>query len=47
VFNSDAAVYGGTNVGNSGLVTTLENGDGPEVNLVLPPLAAIFLVPEI
>lgn len=47
VFNSDAAIYGGTNVGNSGLVRTLENGDGPEVNLVLPPLAAIFLISEI
>jgi 1,4-alpha-glucan branching enzyme len=47
VFNSDSAVYGGTNVGNSGSVRTLEDGsDGPEVNLVVPPLAALFLIPE-
>src|SRR5215218_9212569 len=38
VFNSDSAIYGGTNVGNSGLVRTLEDGgNGPEVNLVVPP----------
>jgi len=47
VFNSDSAIYGGTNVGNSGLVRTLEDGgNGPEVNLVVPPLAALFLIPE-
>ncbi len=45
VFNSDASIYGGTNVGNSGEVHTLE-GLVPELNLTLPPLAAIFLTPE-
>jgi len=42
--NSDAALYGGSNVGNSGEVTT--TGLVPELSLTLPPLAAIFLVPE-
>jgi 1,4-alpha-glucan branching enzyme len=44
VLNSDAAIYGGTNVGNGGAVRT--RGDGNELSLVLPPLAALFLVPE-
>ena len=35
----------GTNVGNVGEVRTLE-GRTPELNLTVPPLAAIFLVPE-
>jgi 1,4-alpha-glucan branching enzyme len=45
VLNSDSAHYGGTNVGNTGEVDTLE-GPVPELNLTVPPLAAIFLVPE-
>jgi 1,4-alpha-glucan branching enzyme len=45
VFNSDSAHYGGSNVGNTGEVRTLE-GLVPELNLSVPPLAAIFLVPE-
>jgi 1,4-alpha-glucan branching enzyme len=44
--NTDAASYGGSNVGNGGAVNTLDEGDIPEVSLVVPPLAAIFLVPE-
>jgi len=44
VLNSDAAHYGGGNVGNSGEVTAA--GLVPELSLTLPPLAAIFLVPE-
>jgi 1,4-alpha-glucan branching enzyme len=43
--NSDAAHYGGGNVGNVGEVQTLE-GSIPELSLTIPPLAAIFLVPE-
>jgi len=43
VLNSDSAHYGGSNVGNVGEVHTLE---GPELHLTIPPLAAIFLVPE-
>jgi 1,4-alpha-glucan branching enzyme len=46
VLNTDAAIYGGTNVGNAGAVSTLDEGPIPEVSLVIPPLAAIFLVPE-
>jgi len=45
IFNSDSAHYGGSNVGNVGEVRTLK-GLVPELNLTLPPLAAIFLVPE-
>jgi 1,4-alpha-glucan branching enzyme len=45
VLNSDSAHYGGSNVGNVGEVMTLE-GLVPELNLTIPPLAAIFLVPE-
>ncbi|WP_398477539.1 1,4-alpha-glucan branching protein GlgB [Tardiphaga sp.] len=44
VLNSDAGIYGGSNVGNSGEVTAV--GLVPELSLTLPPLAAIFLRPE-
>ncbi len=47
VLNSDAAIYGGSNVGNAGAVSTVVTHDNPELRLVLPPLAAIFLIPEI
>ena len=47
--NTDAAAYGGSSVGNGGSV----DADGPEYNyqphsakLTLPPLGAIWLVPE-
>jgi 1,4-alpha-glucan branching enzyme len=43
--NTDSAHYGGSNVGNNGLVETLD-GAIPELSLTLPPLAVIFLVPE-
>jgi 1,4-alpha-glucan branching enzyme len=43
--NTDAAIYGGSNVGNGGEVQTLNQTPVPEVSLVIPPLAAIFLVP--
>jgi 1,4-alpha-glucan branching enzyme len=46
VLNTDAALYGGSDVGNAGAVDTLDEATVPEVNLVVPPLAAIFLVPE-
>jgi len=45
VFNSDSQHYGGSNVGNVGEVVTLP-GPEPALNLTIPPLAAIFLVPE-
>jgi 1,4-alpha-glucan branching enzyme len=46
VLNTDSALYGGTNIGNAGAVRTLDEGTIPEMSLVVPPLAAIFLVPE-
>jgi 1,4-alpha-glucan branching enzyme len=45
VLNSDSAHYGGSNVGNIGEVHA-EAGPAPELTLTIPPLAAIFLVPE-
>ena len=47
VLNSDAAIYGGGNVGNAGGVSTVVTRDSPELHLVVPPLAAVFFVPEI
>jgi 1,4-alpha-glucan branching enzyme len=44
VLNSDAAHYGGSNTGNSGEV--LAEGLVPELSLTIPPLAAVFFVPE-
>jgi 1,4-alpha-glucan branching enzyme len=46
ILNSDSALYGGSNIGNAGAVRTLAGAAVPEVSLVVPPLAAIFLVPE-
>ncbi len=47
VLNTDAAIYGGSNVGNAGSIAAVDGADGPELKLVLPPLGALFLVPEI
>lgn len=47
VLNSDAAFYEGSNVGNGGTVTATVTGGIAELNLVVPPLAAIYLVPEV
>lgn len=47
VLNTDAAVYGGGNVGNAGGVTAVVSRGIPELRLAVPPLAALFLVPEI
>lgn len=45
--NTDSEYYGGSNVGNSGIVNTVEGGAaGPELVLAIPPLAALFLVPD-
>jgi 1,4-alpha-glucan branching enzyme len=47
--NSDAVVYGGSGVGNMGGVDTAPiegNGWFQSLNLTLPPLGALFLVPE-
>lgn len=45
IFNSDSAFYGGSNVGNTGVVSTSE-ALVPELTLSIPPLAAIYLTPE-
>jgi len=45
VFNSDSAHYGGSNKGNVGGRETLE-GLVPHLDLTIPPLAAIYLVPD-
>ena len=46
VLNTDAAIYGGSNAGNAGRVNATAGEGGAELRLVVPPLAAIFLVPE-
>ncbi len=46
VLNTDASLYGGSNVGNAGLVVATEEGPDFEISLTLPPLAALFFVPE-
>jgi len=49
VFNSDAGVYGGGNVGNEGLVRTQQapsHGQPFSLELTLPPLATIYLIAE-
>ncbi|MBN8920441.1 MAG: 1,4-alpha-glucan branching protein GlgB [Rhizobiales bacterium] len=46
VLNSDAALYGGSDVGNSGGVEAKEVADRLELSLTLPPLGAIFLIPQ-
>jgi len=47
VLNSDAAIYGGSNVGNAGAVSAVVTGETPELHIVVPPLAAVFFVPAI
>ena len=47
VFNSDAAVYGGSNVGNAGGVqaeAAESHGQPCSISLSLPPLGTLFLV---
>lgn len=49
IFNSDAAIYGGANVGNAGGVPAEElpwQGRPCSVLLTLPPLGAVYLKPE-
>jgi 1,4-alpha-glucan branching enzyme len=48
VVNTDAAAYGGTNLGNAGAVLAepvAGHGFGQSLSLVLPPLATLILVP--
>jgi 1,4-alpha-glucan branching enzyme len=49
IFNSDAAIYGGSNVGNGGQVVTEpepSHGEAQSLGIVLPPLAAVLLRSE-
>jgi 1,4-alpha-glucan branching enzyme len=49
LLNSDAAAYGGSNLGNGGGVNTEpvpSHGHPQSLSLTLPPLAAIFMQPE-
>jgi 1,4-alpha-glucan branching enzyme len=46
VLNTDADRYGGGNVGNGGSIPVIEEGPTLELRLTLPPLGALFLVPE-
>ncbi|MBO9545816.1 1,4-alpha-glucan branching protein GlgB [Caulobacter sp.] len=43
ILNTDAALYGGGDIGNQGAVTALSEPDGAALDLTLPPLAAVFL----
>ena len=49
LLNTDAAVYGGSGVGNAGLVMakpTPLNGQAWSATLTLPPLAVLWIAPE-
>jgi len=49
LLNSDAGFYGGSGVGNGGLIPTRDSGHHNQpfsVRLTLPPLGALFLAPE-
>jgi 1,4-alpha-glucan branching enzyme len=45
IFNSDSASYGGNNVGNGGEIHAPDE-IVPRLTLTLPPMAALFIVPE-
>jgi len=47
--NTDAASYGGSNMGNAGAASTQDtaaHGHAQSLSLTLPPLAAVLLIPE-
>ena len=49
VLNTDAEVYGGSNIGNAGGVDTVAlpmHGEAQALVLTLPPLATLFLTPD-
>jgi 1,4-alpha-glucan branching enzyme len=49
VLNTDATVYGGSGLGNAGAVTAepvAAHGQVASAEFLLPPLAALWLVPE-
>ena len=46
IFNSDAKIYGGGNIGNGGVINALEisaHGQPASASVVLPPLGAVIL----
>jgi 1,4-alpha-glucan branching enzyme len=46
LLNTDAAVYGGSNIGNAGGLDTEArpmHGEAQSLNLTLPPLSTLFL----
>ncbi|MBI1684061.1 1,4-alpha-glucan branching protein GlgB [Caulobacter hibisci] len=43
ILNTDAALYGGGDLGNQGGVTSSSRGGAETIELTLPPLAAVFL----
>jgi 1,4-alpha-glucan branching enzyme len=48
VFNSDAGIYGGSNMGNGGIVQgtdEVSHGQPAALTLIVPPLATIILTP--
>jgi 1,4-alpha-glucan branching enzyme len=47
IFNSDSGIYGGTNIGNSGVVAAQPIDTGGELRLTLPPLGGLIFVPEV
>jgi 1,4-alpha-glucan branching enzyme len=50
LLNTDAGVYGGSNVGNAGGITSVAtsmHGEAQSLLLTLPPLATIFLSPDL
>ena len=49
LLNSDAAGYGGSNMGNAGACRTLNvsrHGEAQSLELVLPPLATLYFAPD-
>jgi 1,4-alpha-glucan branching enzyme len=45
VYNSDAAIYGGSNVGNAGGAEAWDSASGTHLTLTLPPLSAMAFMP--
>jgi len=48
ILNSDAAIYGGSNMGNAGGATAEEmpwHGQSHSIVITLPPLSALFFKP--
>ncbi|HVW54808.1 MAG TPA: 1,4-alpha-glucan branching protein GlgB [Rhizobiaceae bacterium] len=43
IVNTDAQDYGGSGMGNAGVVTAVQDGKGVGAKVLLPPLATIFL----